>query len=68
MIKLAIIGSGDLAQQIIHHANLDCRFDIVGIFDDFTNVGQVINKIKVIGTIKDIIPFYEKGEFEQLLA
>ena len=68
MIKLAIIGSGDLARLIIHHAKMDGRFDIVGIFDDFTNIGKDINKIKVIGKINDIIPFYDKGEFEQLMV
>jgi sugar O-acyltransferase (sialic acid O-acetyltransferase NeuD family) len=68
MIKLAIIGSGDLAQLIIHYATLDGQFDIIGIFDDFTDVGQEISKVKVIGTVKDIIPFYEKGVFEQLIV
>jgi sugar O-acyltransferase (sialic acid O-acetyltransferase NeuD family) len=68
MIKLAIIGSGDLAKLIIHHAKINGRFDIVGIFDDFTNVGTYIDKIKVIGTIDNIIPFYERGIFEQLMV
>jgi sugar O-acyltransferase (sialic acid O-acetyltransferase NeuD family) len=68
MIKIAIIGSGDLAKLIIHHAALDYRFDVVGCFDDFTNIGQEINKVKVIGAIKDVNAFHEKGIFEQLMV
>lgn len=68
MIKLAIIGSGDLAKLIIHHATESRHFEVIGIFDDFANDGEVINNIKVIGSIKDIVPFYEKNLFEQLIV
>jgi FlaA1/EpsC-like NDP-sugar epimerase len=40
MKRLAIIGSGDLAQQMIHHAKASGRYLPVCLFDDFATIGE----------------------------
>ena len=41
MKTLAIIGSGDLGQQIAHYALSDKQYDKVIFFDDFRNKNQL---------------------------
>ena len=40
MKKLALIGAGDLGQQIAWHAKQDGHYEVVGFFDDYATVGQ----------------------------
>jgi sugar O-acyltransferase (sialic acid O-acetyltransferase NeuD family) len=67
MKKLAIIGSGDLAQQISLHVESDKQFEVVGYFDDFKESGFRIMNASILGQIKDITRLYKDGIFDELL-
>ncbi len=67
MIKLAIIGSGDLGQLIAHHARLTQQLEIVGFFDDYAPAGEMKSGIPVIGSTQMVDSLFQSGKFEQLL-
>jgi sugar O-acyltransferase (sialic acid O-acetyltransferase NeuD family) len=67
MKKLAIIGSGDLGQQIAWHAATDKKYDVVGFYDDFAVKGLVRNEIPVLGKIEDVVSDFGRGVFDELL-
>jgi|TARA_B110000902_G_scaffold82492_1_gene97922 FlaA1/EpsC-like NDP-sugar epimerase len=54
MKRLAIIGSGDLAKQIAHHAVNDKHYQLVGCFDDFKIKGEDSNGLPILGNIDSI--------------
>tara|TARA_B100000809_G_scaffold105703_1_gene104234 strand:+ start:31544 stop:32155 length:612 start_codon:yes stop_codon:yes gene_type:complete len=66
MKKLAIIGSGDLAQQIMHHA-LISNFETVGYFNDFLVKGYEGKGKKILGKTEDIIALFEQGVFDEII-
>jgi sugar O-acyltransferase (sialic acid O-acetyltransferase NeuD family) len=63
---LAIIGSGDLGQQIAHYAIQDQHYKKVVFFDDFTNETKV-NEFEILGKTTDILGFYEKKLFDEII-
>lgn len=63
---LAIIGSGNLGQQIAHFAISDNHYSNVVFFDDFTNKTK-INNFKVEGKIKDILEKFNKNIFDEII-
>lgn len=67
MKKIAIVGAGDLGQQIALHIHQDSDDNVIGYFDDFQNKGIEINKIPVLGKLKDIYNLYEEKMFDQIL-
>ncbi len=67
MKRLAIIGSGDLGQQIAWHATSDGKYQVVGFYDDFAVKGLLCNGIPVLGKIEDVESDFGKGEFDELL-
>lgn len=67
MKKLAIIGSGDLGQQIAYHATNDKQFQVVGFFDDFAKVNAKQAGFKVLGKLDLIESFYEKNVFDEII-
>ena len=67
MKRLAIIGSGDLGQQIAYHATQDNQFTVVGFFDDFKNRGVLVNDIPILGGLSDVSSQFKKGIFDELL-
>ena len=66
MKRLAIIGSGDLAKQIAHHAVNDKHYQVVGCFDDFKIKGEYSNGIPILGNIDSIQDCFDKDLFDQL--
>ena len=66
MKTLAIIGSGDLGQQIAHYALSDKQYDKVVFFDDFTTQNEV-NGCLVIGKTSEIVGAFENKQFDELL-
>jgi sugar O-acyltransferase (sialic acid O-acetyltransferase NeuD family) len=70
--RVAIIGSGDLAEQIAYHAEQDGGMEIIGFFDDFLEQGAIITKTtkayKILGGVEAIVPLYKKGIFDCLLV
>jgi sugar O-acyltransferase (sialic acid O-acetyltransferase NeuD family) len=67
MKRLAIIGSGDLAKQIAHHAVNDNHYEIAGCFNDFFEVGDTHNDFKILGTINSIQHCFNNGLFDELM-
>ncbi|RKR10933.1 sugar O-acyltransferase (sialic acid O-acetyltransferase NeuD family) [Flavobacterium sp. 90] len=66
MKVLAILGSGDLGQQIAHYALSDHQYSKIVFFDDFC-LEKMINLIPVIGKIKDVEKAFELKQFDELL-
>jgi sugar O-acyltransferase (sialic acid O-acetyltransferase NeuD family) len=67
MKRLAIIGSGDLAKQIAHHAVNDEHYQVVGCFDDFLRKGEESNGLPILGNIDSIQDSYDKDLFDELI-
>lgn len=66
MKTLAIIGAGDLGQQIAHYALSDKQYHKVVFFDDFTSQ-KIINGNEVFGKVSDVETSFEKGLFDELI-
>lgn len=67
MKRLAIIGSGDLAQQIAHHAVSENQYEIIGCFDDFKSTGQFSGNLKILGNVDSINNCFNQGMFDELI-
>ncbi|WP_152267601.1 NeuD/PglB/VioB family sugar acetyltransferase [Agriterribacter humi] len=68
MKRLAIIGSGDLGQQIAHHALTDKHYQPVGFFDDFQKPGVLRHGYPVLGDVEDIVRLYKENAFDVLMT
>lgn len=66
-IKLAIIGSGDLGQQIAHLAVNYCQYEFIGFYDDFKEKGTKINDSLCLGKIDDILEHFKKKLFDEII-
>ena len=66
MKRLAIIGAGELGQQISHMATSDKKYDIIGYFDDFQN-NALISNYPILGKIDDVYDAFLKNEFDCVL-
>ncbi len=71
MIKLAIIGGGDLGKVIAHLISELSEYKLVGFFDDYANAEQLVNvqgfEFPILGKTDDVSAQFEKGNFDQLL-
>jgi len=68
MKRLAIIGAGELGKQIFELSENDPEITVAGFFDDIIPINTVIiSNQKVIGTTKDILPFYNSNLFDFLM-
>ena len=67
MKRLAIIGSGDLAKQIAHHAVHDRHYQIIGCFDDFIPKGEYSNELFILGNLDSILDCFAKNLFDELI-
>lgn len=67
MKRLAIIGSGDLGQQIAYQASVDKQYQPVGFFDDFEPTGNIKHGLPVLGKIEDVERKFEENAFECLM-
>src|SRR5690606_21323897 len=65
--KLAIIGSGDLGQQIAYYASTDCGFKVIGFYDDFKDKEETTENYKILGKIDDVLHDYDKSLFDELI-
>ena len=66
MKTLAIIGSGDLGQQIAHYALSDNHYTKVVFFDDFITEKEV-NGIEIIGNSSTIEKCFEEHFFDEII-
>lgn len=62
-MKIAFIGSSDLATLAAHHAE-QIGYEIVGYFDDFKPVGVTENDLLILGKLDDISNQFREGEFD----
>lgn len=63
---LAIIGAGDLGQQIAHYAIADGHYTEVVFFDDFTTADK-INGHEVLGKVSAIKEAFAEQQFDELI-
>jgi sugar O-acyltransferase (sialic acid O-acetyltransferase NeuD family) len=66
MKTLAIIGSGDLGQQIANYAISDNHYSKVVFFDDFSNEKEV-NGIEIIGKTASIEKAFSENIFDEII-
>jgi hypothetical protein len=66
MKTLAIIGSGDLGQQIAYYAVSDNHFDRVVFIDDFSDLSEK-NGISIIGRTNQLDELYAEGMFDEII-
>lgn len=64
--KVAVIGGGDLGQQLAHFLNEDDRFSFVGFFDDFLQVNEN-GVLPVLGKTADVKSKYSEKAFDSIL-
>lgn len=67
MKRIAIIGSGHLGQQILHHIHTDTEDKVIGFFDDFQKEGNIIKNLPVLGGMNNIMISFEKNLFDELV-
>lgn len=67
MKRLAIIGAGDLGQQIAHHVITDNQYEVVGFIDDYRDAGTTVGDIQVLGKIDDVVDLFRTGKFDCVL-
>jgi sugar O-acyltransferase (sialic acid O-acetyltransferase NeuD family) len=67
-MKIAIVGSGDLARQITHYSETDLKYKVVGFFDDFLEMGSLINGKVILGDIDAVIENYKQNVFDRLVV
>jgi sugar O-acyltransferase (sialic acid O-acetyltransferase NeuD family) len=67
MVRLAIIGAGDLGKQIAYYAEADKQFNVVGFFDDTITKGLFVNDKVVLGSISEVVKSFKKNNFDVLL-
>jgi len=66
MKTLAIVGAGDLGQQIAHYALSDNHYDKVVFFDDYVN-DKIVNGIPVLGKLNTLKESFEEKKFDELI-
>lgn len=64
MTRIAIIGAGDMGQQIAHMGAVN-GYSIAGFFDDYHNTGCVVAELPVLGSTDDIIT--KKDKFDGIV-
>ncbi len=67
MKRLAIIGSGDLAQRISHYAISEKKFELAGYFDDFEAADTRVGLGTVLGRTDQVCEYYERALFDEIL-
>lgn len=68
MKRLAIIGSGDLGQQIRHLAVTNGHFNVVGYFDDFIQKGSTKGNLPILGKTDEIIALFKENQFDFIVC
>lgn len=67
MKRLAIIGSGDLGQQLANLAENDQQFQVVGFYDDFKLAGDLAGDYKIMGKLNHVLSQFKEGLFDEVL-
>lgn len=67
MVRLAIVGAGDLGQLIAFHAITSTEYSLIGFYDDFCKIGEEKGFGHVLGSTKDILNQFKENIFEKLI-
>jgi|SRR5665647_2704379 len=65
--KIAIIGAGELGQQIAHLVEQGALYEISGYYDDVATIGTVVGKYSVLGSTNDLFSSFRANEFDELI-
>ena len=66
MIKVAIIGAGDLGKQVLNYIKLSATHTAVGFFDDYKKKGDSFSGSLILGGLNEIESVYAENKFDQL--
>lgn len=67
MKRLAIIGSGDLGQQIAFHALNDDHYIPVGFFDDNISKKEKVMGLEILGGTNDVETCFKMDRFDVIM-
>jgi sugar O-acyltransferase (sialic acid O-acetyltransferase NeuD family) len=67
MKRLAIIGSSDLGQLIAYHAFADKHYNVVGFYDDHKIKDEIVDGIKILGKISDLLNDHAANKFDCIM-
>lgn len=62
--KIALIGSGAFASRVVDIIESTNKFEIIGYFDGYASVGDIINGYKILGNDNDAFIMYGEGLFD----
>jgi sugar O-acyltransferase (sialic acid O-acetyltransferase NeuD family) len=66
--RIAFIGSGEMARHLAHYVVEDKQYEVAGFFDDFVEVGTIINGYPIIGKLDNIEIEYKNKRFDGLIS
>jgi sugar O-acyltransferase (sialic acid O-acetyltransferase NeuD family) len=66
MKRLAIIGSGDLGEQVAWLSAQTGEYQMVGFYDDFTQAGSIKHGHPILGSISDITSHFQSNKWDCL--
>lgn len=64
---LAIVGSGNFGQLIAYHALNDSNYTKIVYFDDYKEIGSIIDGHEVIGKLSEIESYYKQKKFSEII-
>ena len=68
-VKVAIVGTGELALHISHYLNLSDKYRVVGYIDDFVSKGILVNSLPVICSSEEAFYFYNsENVFDEIVV
>lgn len=65
--RIAFLGSGEMARHFAHYMVEDNQFDVIGYFDDYTEVGTIVNNYPILGKISDVEKAFNEKVFDELI-
>lgn len=65
-MKIAIIGADELGKLIAYHAREDCKYEIVGFYDDFKSESSFGN-YPILGKTQSVLTDYNAAKFDKLI-
>ncbi len=68
MKRIALIGSGEFAEQVINTCSETAGLQIVGYYDGSKEVGTMLNGFPILGNDDDVEPAYKKGLFDYIFV
>ncbi|MHC4258823.1 MAG: acetyltransferase [Planctomycetota bacterium] len=67
MQKIAIIGSTELAHQLVYYFESTAFGTVAGMFDDFESVGAIKYDRPILGKTSDVPELFRRGAFDTVV-